>query len=151
LPLASYTSATSVGEFQERFLKSVVERCAAYYRPIAGLASAAGGTAGIPLFDLCRASFVERGAEQSLHRRTDRSVDGVVCKAAAVYERYVESDDAADWLWSRITGSAASRIVALGRIAEHGLLRLFARHDLRISPSSAPSTEWKPKRGAPGD
>lgn len=42
-----------------------------------------------------------------------------------------------EWLWQRVLKSEASTILALGTVAEHGILRLFARNlqDVLISDS----------------
>jgi hypothetical protein len=62
-----------------------------------------------------------------------------------------------EWLWERIRGSDATRIVALGTIAEHALLRCFARNiaNEHLSIRSVPENheprrvsrrpEWKRK------
>src|SRR5207244_3682044 len=65
----------------------------------------------------------------------------------AVFSTYVESSKPNEWLWKRIQGSKATRILALGSIAEHALLRCFARnldHD-HLSIRSVPDHQ-EPKR-----
>lgn len=57
--------------------------------------------AGFAVFDLCRVSFVRRGAGQET--RVDESGDRVVRDGAAVYEQYVESPKPSEWLWRRLT------------------------------------------------
>jgi uracil-DNA glycosylase len=52
---------------------------------------------------------------------------------APVFCKYVEHQTVASWTWRRIAESRAERIIALGHIAEHGLLRLLSRHGARIS------------------
>lgn len=48
-----------------------------------------------------------------------------------------------EWTWRRLATSNAYRIVALGTIAEHGLLRLFARRGFVIAERGR-SVEIKP-------
>jgi hypothetical protein len=55
--------------------------------------------------------------------------------------RYVENETVSGWTWRRITESRAEHVIALGRIAEHGLLRLFNRLGAKIS---CKGEAWKP-------
>ena len=133
LPLADYVSASSASQFQRSFLRYVVAPDSSYYGPIQALASSKTA-ARIALFDVCRASFVKRGSGTA--QRNDTSGDSVALEAPEVFEQYAENKTQADWTWRRITESQANRIVALGYIAEHGLLRLFARHGMQIQVSN---------------
>jgi hypothetical protein len=85
----------------------------------------------IGLFDLCRASFVKRiqqnGAEKDICDTKE-----VIRKHCDVFDKYVRSASASEWLWRRVSEGRARRIVALGSVAEHGLLRLFQRHGRSI-------------------
>ncbi len=127
MPLGVYRTAGIWQEFQERFIEYVVRPDQNYYGPLTRLG---GGTLrNLVLLDLCRASFVQRGAASGPRR--DESKDSILNKNAATYSRYV--DIQADWTWQRIVESRARRIVALGSIAEHGLLRLFTKRGATIA------------------
>lgn len=124
----------SAGAFQERFLEAVVAR-RDYYAKVARLAGDVMRDAShLVLFDLCRVALVECGS------RRDAQGDNVVRKAVHLFCRYVESPVPRSWLWRRFIESDASTIIALGTVAEHGLLRLFAAHlrDVRIVDSLNP-------------
>jgi hypothetical protein len=118
-----YASASTWQEFQSAFVSGVVERDPNYYGYLKVLARATpepNGTSHLGFLDLCRASFA---------RRIDHRFQGgdkVVRDSCDLYERYVEHPKAQAWTWERLTASNSERIVAMGSIAEHGLLRLFA-------------------------
>ena len=59
------------------------------------------------------------------------------------------TDDPRGWLWRRIDDSrACRRILALGSIAEHGLLRLFESYNMKIRRRLAESPQpWRSKYG----
>jgi uracil-DNA glycosylase len=54
-----------------------------------------------------------------------------------------------EWTWRRITESWAECIIALGSIAEHGLLRLFIRHEAKISCNVPPLTQQRQEQNLP--
>jgi hypothetical protein len=112
----------SSAEFLERFLKSVVIT-RLYYTRVAELASTVVPSCRLlaPV-DLCRVAFVRRDVSR------DRGGDRVANSAPELFSAFVESRAASDWLWRRLVDSEASALIALGTVAEHGLLRLFARH-----------------------
>lgn len=112
----------TAGAFQKRFFDAVVAG-REYYTRVARLTGHAIQDAShLALFDLCRVALVECG------RPRDRGGDKVVSKAVGLFCRYVESTVPHGWLWRRFIGSDASAVVALGKVAEHGLLRLFATY-----------------------
>jgi hypothetical protein len=160
MPLAEYASAQSWQQFAERFRRQVVVGDSSYYGPIERLVRLTNdGTdaSRIALIDLCRASFVRRDVDGP--RRRDKSGDRVVLDAPAVFHPYVEHNDVQQWTWARLTKGQAKRIVALGTIAEHGLLRLFARFGCRIRHSSKetfcqlhdrPEGDWVTRYAQPG-
>jgi hypothetical protein len=128
--LDDYANAGSWQEFQQRFVAAVVRNDSSYYGPLAALAAAtpsAQTCSHFALFDLCRASFVERSDSGGF-----RGGDQVVGTHCPLYERYVEHPVNRQWLWERLTRGQAGRIVVLGTIAEHGLLRLFERQGCAI-------------------
>lgn len=117
----------SSSEMITKFFRRVIS-CRRYYNEIAKLASEVIPSCRLlALVDLCRVAFVLRDAAR------DIGGDAVVNSAPELFTRYVESEPATSWLWRRIIESEASALVALGTIAEHGLLRLFARHLPNVS------------------
>jgi uracil-DNA glycosylase len=158
MPIAEYVKAwegRSVKLFIDSFKKHVIANWAYYdftRNLISGLKANGDEVAGFALFDACRASFVCRSEAPSVPRgdsvvRKDRGGDQTVRCQPAVFSRYVESSKPNEWLWKRIQGSKATRIVALGTIAEHALLRCFARNidNNHLSIRSVPDN-YEPKR-----
>lgn len=131
MSIKKYKEAKNPYMFLNYFLEDVIIEDHSYYSPINTLASTFCDLKRTVLFDLCRASFVCRDDNMSSDRK-DKSGDRVVKDAKDIYEKYVESEKAAEWTWQRITSCGAKCIVALGSIAEHGLLRLFNRNSLSI-------------------
>jgi uracil-DNA glycosylase len=130
MSLGKYISSNDPYTFQKHFLNDVVKRDNGYYGPIAVLAESFGNLSNLALFDLCRASFVQRGSGQI--NRGDKSGDTVVKKGAKIYEQYVEFKESESWLWKRLTDGKAKCVVALGSIAEHGLLRLYKKNNFSV-------------------
>jgi hypothetical protein len=135
MPLSQYLAASSVKDFQNLFLRYVVRGDPGYYTPIQNLCSDLGNASRLSLVDLCRVSLVERGV--GVQKRSDGS-SGIVTKAPAVFEKYVENKQASEWLWRRFVDGQAKCVLALGSIAEHGLLRLFSRHGMTIMQDGEP-------------
>lgn len=136
LPVDSYIDSQNWQEFASQFRDCVIEGDRSYYEPLAQLVRLATGhndARGVALLDVCRASFVRRDAEGPSRR--DESGDRVVLAAPATFERYAEHDASHRWTWDRLISGQARRVIALGTIAEHGLLRLFARAGCRIHQS----------------
>jgi hypothetical protein len=127
--------------FQRLFLDKVVTPDGAYYGKLASLLISAGVSANrIVLSDLCPNSIVKRTLINT--RRQDDSSQPSKGRAT-VFCKYVEHQTVAGWTWRRITESRAERIIALGHIAEHGLLRLFSRQGATISCNGR---EWNQDR-----
>jgi hypothetical protein len=125
LSVGQYSQASTASAFQTLFLRYVVERDSAYYLRVHELLAAGGWCwRHSVLLDLCRTSFVERGIER------DKSGDGIVRKQWSLFEKYV---DAADWTFQRLLESRARIILALGTIAEHGVLRLLSKRGIVAS------------------
>jgi len=124
MTLDEYIGATSSKEFQELFLDKVVRFDEVYYRGLEKLLHGLVGPEQVAVLDLCRASFVRRGSGASSRR--DEAAERVVHDGWQAYTRYVENDDPKKWIFRRIKESNARVIVAVGTIAEHGLLRLLA-------------------------
>lgn len=132
----------SCAEFGRVFFEKVIRR-RPYYARVAEMASTVVASCrAMALFDLCRVAFVRRDVGR------DQGGDGVVTQATQLFTNYVESPTPNDWLWRRVLGSESSVILALGTIAEHGVLRLFARNlrDFLIRDSADPSIRFNCRR-----
>ena len=136
MPLLAYRSPTA-DEFLPSFLEHVVRPDADYYNKIALLANDQGTAATIALFDLCRASFTVRGTR--VNRDLDRAAESTfkapkgsgqegqarAAQSRQTFTKYVESTKQREWTKRRLEQTLATRILALGSIAEHGLLKFF--------------------------
>ena len=122
--LCCYASANSSRMFQERFLKDVVEPDEAYYGKLAILFQNIRRASQLCLLDLCRASFVKRGERPPFDVASETTV---LQPAWTSYRQYVEANDA--WTWRRLNPLRKQpiRIVALGYVAENGILQLIRR------------------------
>ena len=135
VPVQDYAEMDSLRSLQTLFLTQIMARngygpADRYYGPIEQLCASLPDASRIALFDLCRASYVKRTIESG---REIHLADGkIVEERPDIFSRYVESETPADWLWRRLTGGTAVRLVALGTVAEHGLLRLFQRRGMEI-------------------
>jgi hypothetical protein len=119
--------------FTEEYLRSVVVDDEDYYGPILRQLSRMAGIEPeqICLTDLCKASFVERGRSFHVGCRGDIGNDSVVRNHWERWTRYIqESPDIPPatcapyrWIWGRI--QQAKTIIALGTIAEYGILKVF--------------------------
>jgi hypothetical protein len=130
-------------DFQTEFIKQVIPDYRTYYRFIEAVAHELGenGTtaANIAVAELCRASFVRRVLNDTPEEwaenkgyvnsgkvvRYDDSSEPSENNSADVFSQYVENKIAAEWLWERLSSGNARRVLVLGRIAEHGVLRCF--------------------------
>ena len=140
MPLADYVNAKNddrhgVEQFCRAFVEHVVDRDADYYQPILrDLLPAAGCDPDCCcLTDLCKASFVQRGNGPDKGNRGDKGDDSVVRKHWPQWIPYVAglADGECDtplpyqWLWQRMQQCRV--VVALGTIAEYGILKIFQR------------------------
>lgn len=117
----------SSGEFLRRFLQKVIIT-RLYYTKVAEIASIVVPSCRLlALVDLCRVAFVRRDALR------DIGGDKIANSAPELFSAFVESRAATEWLWRRLEESEASALIALGTVAEHGVLRLFARHLRKVS------------------
>lgn len=163
LMLQSYVTAVqerSWVRFQHDFLQQVATVDAAYYGPLPKLVEGVIGSDRLILMDLCRASFCCRGTHPihiSRGNYEDQGGDGVVIANPQEFRRYAETPLASRWLWQRMMMPTVKVIIALGFLAEHGLLRLFWQHGARLirrhldesSSWALKSTdEWPSKRYA---
>lgn len=132
---ADTANEQSPERFQRCFLRSVVEPDIGYYGRLQRLIQDIYKPSEVSLLDLCRASFVER--KEMKTRFVHKSGDSVVKKSPARFQEYLDRN--ADWTYQRILRSKSNCIVALGTIAEHGLLRLFVNRGMEVQP------KWVPK------
>jgi len=132
MDLDDYVKADSWRAFQQKFIEDVVVGDPNYYSRVAALARATStpmDCSGLAVWDLCRVSFVLRD-KQTGHSSAD---DGLVTgENRNLFLSYVEHRVNQDWLWRRITDTDANRIVALGKVAAKGLLRMFESRDCTI-------------------
>jgi hypothetical protein len=131
MPLNQYLAATSVKDFQELFLRYVVREDHRYYVPIQNLCSDLCCASRLSLLDLCRASLVKRGLRDGKH--FDSSSSRIFKEDPAVFAKYVEAEQSAEWLWRRFVEGQAKCVLALGFTSEHGLLRLFAQRGMTVT------------------
>lgn len=123
---ADYDCGSST-EFLIRFLQRVIAT-RRYYIEIQKLAlTVIPSCRLLALVDLCRVAFVRR------EKLRDLGGDQVVKSAPELFSKFVESRHAAEWLWRRFVESEASAMIALGTVAEHGILRLFSRNLIKAS------------------
>ena len=140
--LCCYATANSASQFQERFLKDVVQPDEDYYGNLALLFDQIRTAEQLCILDLCRASFVRRGLQNGQQGGLDQSGDGVVRSSVAgppphSFQQYVDLNS--NRTWQRLKKSKASKIVALGSIAEHGILRLFHQNGFTIREQGQPN------------
>ena len=156
VPFQSYAkaSAVSLGALQFLFLDQIIAPNGSalgdpYYGPVEQFCGSLPDASRIALFDLCRASYVKRtfvnGSE--IHVSNAKIVE----KSADIFARYVEAKTPEAWLWRRLSGGSALRVLALGTVAEHGLLRLFQRKGMAIYLHRATRPEVGPLTFLPAD
>lgn len=127
--LDAYRRARGPAEFLRAFVPAVVLGDHRYYEPLGGLIEGAvGGQERFVLTDLVRACFitVEDGA----------GGDGAVGSDPDLFMAYARSGW--QWTWRRFIESAATGIVALGKVAEHALLKLLRGQGLQLRVSGRP-------------
>lgn len=105
-----------------------------YYGPIL---NSLLGTVGVPaarvcLTDLCKASFVRRGSNADGHVRGDEGNDGIIkdnrnwplwTKCLTCKPTLESTPLPYQWIWKRM--QQCRHIVALGTVAEYGVLKIF--------------------------
>jgi hypothetical protein len=140
MPLANYVNAKNddrhgLERFCRAFVEHVVDRDTDYYQPILRdlLPPAGCDPDCCYLTDFCKASFVQRGSGPDNGKRGDEGKDSVLEKYWSQWIPYVvglpDCGGAAplpyQWLSQRMQQCRA--IVALGKIAEYGVLKIFQR------------------------
>ncbi len=136
-----WASAMRSGDFQELFFDEVIHADKSYYWQIERLLAGIAENLFLPrkycLTDLCKGSFVKRKIVEvnpypnephyfsyEVSRR-DKGGDGDVRRGANVFHAYFSDHRSGNWLWKRITNGKVKAILALGSIAEHGILKLM--------------------------
>jgi hypothetical protein len=157
MPLRDYVEAKRAGmyglqRFVTEFRACVVDPNENYYMPILRdlLAGAGCDLDACCLTDLCKASFVLRGAGTGTENRGDKGSDPVVEGYWDEWVPYVTSMTGTEgdtplpyqWLWQRMQQCRV--IVALGTIAEYGVLKVF-QHMAR----SPRAWSWEDSRVVP--
>ncbi|MGE4178515.1 MAG: hypothetical protein AB7J34_01705 [Limisphaerales bacterium] len=157
MPLVDYVDARNAGidglaKFVATFKACVVDRDEEYYQPILrDLLTGSGITLNhCCLTDLCKASFVERGGGPEDGNRGDRGSDQIVRTFWLQWVSYLigvehEEGDVPlpyRWLWQRM--QHCQLIVALGTIAEYGVLKVF--HHMARKPKT---WTWKDRAITP--
>jgi hypothetical protein len=145
MPFEQYAEAKTLEKLQRAYFDRIIDprearSSDAYYGKIQELCESGADQSDlacvtdasfIAMFDLCRTSFVKRVLENGVVKDIC-DTNSVIRRHCDIFEKYVQSASASEWLWRRVSAGQARRIVALGSIAEHGLLRLFQRRGQSI-------------------
>ncbi len=126
LTLKEYKGCSDATNFQKLFLDRVVQPDSSYYGYIRALVGTENAS-HLAAFDLCRASFVRRGQSEP-GPRLDGSPTQAIAADPAEFSRYVAQPDNKEWNWSRIAETQSTRMLCVGQVAEHGILRLLREH-----------------------
>ncbi len=116
-PAGQYRSCGSASAFCTEFARSVVPVYSYYGNLLAALPPSVGPRC-VAFTELCRVSLVRAGS------RGDTS-SGIERADRALFCRYADHARNLDWHQRRLVGSGARLVLALGHVAEHGLLRLL--------------------------
>lgn len=139
IPLCEYVKAVKdqdMAYFQKQFLDRVVAPDSSYYGKIESLMQAVQiKSSQIVLSDLCPCSIVKRQIKKG-QRKDDSKQPSK--ERAKIFCEYVENPQVQKWTADRILKSKSRHIIALGHIAEHGLLRLFSRMDAKFFNGNQP-------------
>jgi hypothetical protein len=135
MPLRYYLFAAGHAEgasiFQQQFLRQVVDPDQNHYGPIGTLMDGVGmSSSQIALTNLCLNSVVQRKVVNG--RRQDSGKQPCKRRAEA-FCLYSEHPTVAGWHWQRIQENTSGVILALGHLAEHGLIRLFQQKGATVS------------------
>jgi hypothetical protein len=145
-----YRTADSAARFQQRFFDKVIADDKAYYEPLARRFCEIWPTRNIIATDLCRGSYCFRSEANGMRRDIggDRIAMGkhfvetgkkeLAVEARVLFSCYVDYGE--DWTWQRM--DSARDIIALGAIAEHGLLRLLDKRGATIFDNPS-RNQWR--------
>ena len=149
MPLADYRTAGSADEFLTTFTEQILrDGDFSHFTQIESMLFPFRTAADICYFNLCRGSFVTRCQRSGDDQYGDERLDGSHLGETParrlyhlLYNDYVKA--AEDWTWQRLLDSRSGAVIALGKVAEHGLLRLFRRKGATITCASD-GREWNP-------
>ena len=144
----AYANATTWQDFQRTFIPDVVINDNDYYEKLAPLLRTTGSDDRFVVTDLIRCTLVERGpaARPGVTTRSDKNIDLNLPTHRAAYAAYADLPESRDWLWDRIISTKSRTMIALGRAAYCGLLRLFASKKCTITDNKS-RIQWR-SRGA---
>ena len=128
MPVHQYQNAGDWQTFQQDYVPAVVEDDLQYYEKLSPLLQITGSYSRFAVFDIVRASLVERRAVAMIggcQQRRDGALDLRNPSQKSVFRAYASLPESRRWTWDRVTGSQASLIVALGRTAACQLIHLF--------------------------
>lgn len=117
LPAERYRSFRTAAEFCGEFTRTV-SPAFRYYNNLLAALPAGVGAERVIFTDLCRVALVRVGARGDSSSGIERADPGLFC-------RYAEHPTNQRWHRQRLEASGARLIVALGHVAEHGVLRLL--------------------------
>lgn len=150
IPLAEYRAAESADAFMTQFTEQVLrDDDFGHYCLLESLLFPFRTAADLCYFNLCRGSFVTQC--QVPGDGDDRYFDDLVALQPMnpqarrnywlLYDEYVQTNER--WTWERLTASKSDTVMALGQVAEHGLLRLFRKKGASITCHESGAT-WNP-------
>jgi len=128
MPVYQYQNAGDWQTFQRDYIPAVVEDDLQYYEKLSPLLQITGSYSRFAVFDIVRASLVERRVVAMIsgcQQRRDGDLDLRDQSQRSVFRAYASLPESRRWTWDRVTGSHASLIVALGRTAACQLIHLF--------------------------
>lgn len=157
-PKVAEACALFVREFERQVMKPDVNT---YYGPILNKLLRDLPASRICLTDLCKASFVQMGKLNKSGDRLDTGDDSVVRRNWEAWTKFLVcgqegntvEPSPANWLWRRM--QQCRQIIALGTIAEYGVIKMFkrmagsptigTRNDgtIHLHKSLAPEAAWK--------
>jgi len=118
---AAYARCSSAADFCATFARRVVPAYH-YYGNLLDALPAETGPRRVAFTDLCRVALVKVGTRGDSSRGVERADRAMFC-------RYADEPANLDWHRRRLRAAQPAVVVALGHVAEHGLLRLL-RDDL---------------------
>jgi hypothetical protein len=140
-----YVSATTWQAFQHAFVNDVVIDDNDYYELLAPLLQTTKSNARFIVTDLVRNTLVKRSTPKRRAgsvQRIDTNIDLNDVEHCRVYGSYADLPESKTGLWDRLTGTKAPTVVALGRAALCGLLRLFVNKGCTVTEHQS-GTPWK--------
>ena len=151
IPLADYRAAETADAFLDLLTDQVLEdgEFMGHFTQLESLLFPFRTAADLCYFNLCRGSFVIQSQDPGdSDDRYDDDLDNSQLanpadrrKHQLLYGEYVQMKER--WTLKRLSESRSGVVIALGRVAEHGLLRLFRRKGAVIHRHDD-GVEWNP-------